>query len=97
MVRRSKGIRGKSRHILQKHKRERGLQSITRHLREYPDGTTVAVNLDPASHVGMPHLRFQGLTGVIAGRQGHAYVVKLYHGNKPKIVIANPEHLKVVS
>jgi large subunit ribosomal protein L21e len=97
MVKRSKGIRSKSRHILRKSPRERGMTPITHLLRDYPLGTRVAVKVNPSSHKGMPHLRFQGHTGVIAGRRGDAYEVALNIGGKPKTIIARPEHLKTVA
>jgi large subunit ribosomal protein L21e len=96
MVQRSKGLRSKSRSILRKSARTRGLTPITAKLRDFPEGTRVAVVLDPASHGGMPHLRFQGHTGVVAGRRGEAFLVKVVIGKKEKTLIARPEHLKRV-
>lgn len=96
MVQRSKGLRSKSRHILKKPVRESGLRPITSKLREFPDGTRVAIKLDPASQSGMPHLRFQGHTGIVVGKQGDAFLVKVVIGQKEKTLIANSEHLKQV-
>ena len=96
MVQRSKGLRSKSRHIMKKPVRESGLTPITRKLREFPEGTRVAIKLDPASQAGTPHLRFQGHTGVVIGKQGNAFLVKVVIGQKEKTLIANAEHLKQV-
>jgi large subunit ribosomal protein L21e len=97
MVKRSKGIRSKSRQILRKAPRERGMTPITHLLRDFPVGTRVAVVVDPSSQKGMPHLRFQGYTGLVAGRRGDAYLVNVNVGGKMKTVIARPQHLKTVA
>lgn len=96
MVQRSKGFRSKTRSILKKHVRAAGLSPITRKLREFPVGTRVAIVLDPASHGGMPHPRFQGHTGLVSGKQGNAFLVNVVIGQKKKTLIARAEHLKVV-
>ena len=60
------------------------------------EGDRVAIVLDGAQHKGMPHRRFQGRTGTIAGKQGRAYVVNFKDGNMKKTVVARPEHLKPI-
>lgn len=96
MVVRSKGLRSKSRQILRKRPRDRGMAPITHSLRDFPEGAKVAVKIDPAVHRGMPHIRFQGLTGTVVGRQGDAFQVEVYDGSKPKTLVVRPEHLKSV-
>ena len=93
MVKRSKGIRSKSRHILRKKPRDRGMNSITRALQEFEIGQSVNVDIDPSIHKGMPHPRFQGYTGKIEGKQGNAYLVGINVGKKHKTLIIRPEHL----
>lgn len=97
MVQRSRGSRSKSRHIMRKSPRDRGNPLVTRVLREFPEGTRVAIRIDPSSQSGMPHIRFQGHTGLVTGRQGDAHVVELKIGGKVKNVIARAEHLKPVA
>ncbi|RLF38964.1 MAG: 50S ribosomal protein L21e [Thermoplasmata archaeon] len=94
MVKRSKGIRSKSRHILRKKTRERGLSPITRSLREFKEGEYVHIVLDPSIQKGMPHIRFHGYTGKIKGKQGEAYLVGIRDGGKQKTLIVRPEHLR---
>ena len=62
----------------------------------YQEGDKVAIVLDGAQQRGMPHRRFQGKTGVISGKQGRAFVVKVSDGNMLKTVVARPEHLKPI-
>lgn len=94
MVQTSRGFRRKTRNILSKSPRTRGMTPITHEFREFEVGEKVSVVIDPAIHHGMPHMRFQGKTGVVTGKQGRAFVVDLYVGNKLKTVVTRPEHLK---
>jgi large subunit ribosomal protein L21e len=94
MVQTSRGLRRKTRNILSKTPRSRGMTPITHEFREFEVGEKVSVVIDPAVHYGMPHMRFQGKTGVVTGKQGRAFVVDLYMGDKLKTVVARPEHLK---
>ena len=93
MVKRSRGIRSKSRHILKKKPRHRGISSITRALQQFEVGQHVNVDIDPSIHHGMPHPRFQGYTGIIEGIQGSAYLVGITVGKKHKTIVVRPEHL----
>jgi large subunit ribosomal protein L21e len=93
MVKRSRGIRSKSRHILRKKPRDRGISSITRALQQFEIGENVSVNIDPSVHKGMPHPRFQGYTGMVKGIQGNAYLVNIKVGKKNKTLVVRPEHL----
>ncbi|AGN26696.1 50S ribosomal protein L21e [Candidatus Methanomassiliicoccus intestinalis] len=94
MVKASKGLRRKTRNILGKTPRTKGMSPITHEFRNFEVGEKVNVVIDPAVHHGMPHMRFQGKTGVVSGKQGRAYVVELKDGDKPKTVVTRPEHLK---
>jgi large subunit ribosomal protein L21e len=96
MVKRSRGLRSKSRHILRKKPRHRGLNSITSALQHFEEGEYVSIVIDPAVHSGMPHIRFQGHTGKIEGKQGGSYVVGVTVGKKQKSLVVRPEHLRKV-
>ena len=89
----SKGTRTKTRHVLQKKPRDRGLSPITKGLQIFVSGERVNIVIDPSVHKGMPFSRFQGLTGVVIGARGAAYEVSVKSGNKTKMVVARPEHL----
>ena len=93
MAKMSKGTRAGTRFKLQRKPKERGLTKITKSLQTFEEGERAAVKIDPSIHKGMPHRRFHGLTGIIVGKQGDCYVVEVKDGNKPKTVIARPEHL----
>lgn len=89
----SKGTRTKTRKLLQKKPRARGLSPITKAFQVFEAGERVNVIIDPSVHKGMPFSRFHGLTGVIIGARGAAYEVSVKTGNKTKTVVARPEHL----
>jgi large subunit ribosomal protein L21e len=96
MVKRSKGLRSKSRHILRKKPRDRGVISITRALQNYEKGESVNIVIDPSIQKGMPHIRFHGKNGIIEGMQGESYIVGINEGKKYKTLIIKPEHLRRV-
>jgi large subunit ribosomal protein L21e len=96
MVKRSKGIRSKSRHILRKKPRDRGNSTITRTLHQFEKGSSVNIVIDPSFHKGMPHIRFQGQTGKIEGKQGESYIVGINEGKKHKTLIIKAVHLRRV-
>ena len=84
MVTRTHGQRQGTRSILKKSKRDKGRVFINRVMHPYEEGDRVAIVLDGAQHKGMPHRRFQGRTGKIAGKQGRAYIVNFKDGNMKK-------------
>lgn len=89
----SKGTRSKTRNLLKKEPRARGLSPITRGFQIFENGEKVNIIIDPSVHKGMPFSRFHGLTGVVAGKRGAAFEVNVKDGNKTKMVVARPEHL----
>ena len=90
---RSKGLRSKTRHLLLKDPRHRGVLPPNRVLQQFAVGQTVAVKLEPSQHSGMTHKRFQGLTAVVRGKQGDAFVLDVMHGDMPKTLVVRAEHL----
>lgn len=89
----SRGFRRKSKHVLMKKPRERGLQPLGRLLHEYGEGEKVVVKIDSAIHKGMPHARYQGRVATVAEKRGRAYVVKMQEGGKVRDLIILPEHM----
>ena len=89
----SRGTRSKTRQILKKKPRARGLSPITRGFQTFEPGEKVNIVIDPSIHSGMPHSRFHGLTGFVIQERGTAYEVRVNVGGKTKIVVSRPEHL----
>lgn len=96
MARRSKGLKSKSRGKLTKHPREKGLGPPSRSIQEFPPGSYVTVMIDPAVIKGQPHHRYHGRIAVVEGKRGRAYVLRIRDGEKEKIIISRPEHLRMV-
>ncbi|MBP1449774.1 MAG: 50S ribosomal protein L21e [Thermoproteus sp.] len=84
MPKRTHGYRYKSRKLLSKKPRERGIRGLSRLLYEYKEGDKVVIDVDPTFIKTAPHRRYQGKVGVVVGKQGDAYIVKV--GRKTKIV-----------
>ena len=93
-MKRSKGLRVRTRSILRRRKKERSRLNISRVIHQYEEGDRVAIVLDGGQQMGMPHRRFNGRTGFINKRQGKAWVVSVKDGNMQKTVFARPEHLR---
>jgi len=91
----SHGYRVKTRNVLRKHIRERGLRPPSYLLYEYKPGDKVVIDIDPAFHKGMPHRRFQGKVGIIKEKRGRAYIIEVSDQNKVKEIICRPEHIKL--
>jgi large subunit ribosomal protein L21e len=94
MVKASKGYRRRTRYVMQKRARDRGLSPITRIFQTFEVGEKANINLDPSVHKGVPHVRFHGHTGTIVRMQGEAYLIDVRMGRKMKQVIVRPEHLR---
>jgi len=88
------GFRRKTRHKLKKNKRERGKISITRYLQEFKPGDKVCLKAEPAVQKAMYFPRFHGRTGIVKGKRGSCYEIKIKDGNKIKTIITHPVHLK---
>ena len=96
MVSHSKGNRTRSRNLLKKSPRERGaIPSLSSLMYDYKPGEKVIIKINSAIHNGMPHRRFHGRVAEVIGKRGRAYELKLRVGNKEKIIIVRPEHLKL--
>lgn len=94
MVKRIGTARSKTRHKLQKPAGESGKILISRTIRTFNQGDSVVLNTDSSVHKGMYHSRFHGIQGRITGKQGNCYEVEIKDGDKTKIIIVNPVHLK---
>jgi large subunit ribosomal protein L21e len=88
------GRRIKTRSLLRKSVREKGIKPPSYLLQDYKPGDKVVLKYDPSVHKGMPHRRFYGKVGTIMGKRGKAYVLQVVDGDKTKTLIARPEHLK---
>lgn len=90
---RSKGQRSKTRHKL----RAPGEKlTVNKVLSKPAINSTVQININSSFHSGLPHPRFQGITGKVVAYRGEGVEVKLRDGNKEKLIVTHPVHLKVL-
>lgn len=95
MVKAPKGYRHRTRKLLKKNIRERGaIPSLSLLMIEYKEGDRVHIVTNPSIHKGSPHRRYHGKTGIVVGRRGRCYIVRLMLGNKEKTLFIRPEHLR---
>jgi len=92
----SNGMQKKTRQLMRKSPRYRGKVPATQTLREFEVGSRTAIKINPSIQKGRPHKRFQGLVGVVQGKQGDAFVLKVKVGDTEKTVISRAEHLRDV-
>ncbi len=94
MVKKSHGYRARTRSLMSKRVRKRGISPLSTVLREYEVGQRVDIVIDPSFHKGMPHKRYHGRTGVVVGKRGRGIVVEVTLGKAVKNLIIRPEHLR---
>jgi len=94
MVKKSHGFRARTRALMSKNVRTRGLAPLSCILREYEVGERVNIVINPGVHKGMPHRRYQGRSGVISAKRGRAVVVDVPVGKAMRTIIVRPEHIR---
>lgn len=75
-------------------RKHREKTTVNQLLQEFKVGERVVIDIDSSVQDGMPHLRYQGKTGVVGGKRGECYEVSIVDGGKAKTLICNPAHLK---
>jgi len=92
----SKGYRRHTRKLLTKKSGSRSTPSPDTMLRRYSVGEKVVVKIDPGTHKGMPHRKYQGKVGTVTETRSRSYLVEVKVGSTIKKIIARPEHLKLL-
>jgi large subunit ribosomal protein L21e len=83
-----------TRNKLKNKPRERGTSPPQRAIQDYEEGARVHLKIDPSVPHGRFHARFNGQTGVVVGKQGRCFQVRINDGGKDKILVAAPAHLR---
>jgi large subunit ribosomal protein L21e len=94
MVKRIGSFRRKTRDKFKKGIREKGKISLTRFLQTLAKGDRVVLKAESAYQKGLYFPRFHGLSGVVQGKQGDCYKVKINDLGKDKVLVVHPVHLK---
>jgi ribosomal protein L21E len=88
------GFRRKTRRKLSKNIRQKGKVSLTKFFQRLSEGDRVYLVAEPAVQKGMYFPRFHGKAGVVDGKQGSNYYIKIKDGRKSKRLLVHPVHLK---
>ncbi|MHA2004643.1 MAG: 50S ribosomal protein L21e [Candidatus Thorarchaeota archaeon] len=94
MVKKSHGYRARTRSLMSKRVRTRGISSLSRLLVDYEVGQRVDIVINPSVHKGMPHRRYHGRTGVVTGKRGRGIIVDVKLGKMMRTLIIRPDHLQ---
>jgi len=76
--------------------RTRGKISLSRYFQELHEGDRVAIARESSVQSSFPE-RMQGRTGVIEGKRGKAYIIRIKDSEKEKKFIISPIHLKKIT
>jgi large subunit ribosomal protein L21e len=94
MAQRVGGKRRKTRHLTKKPVERRGKISIRKVLQELKVGDRVVLKMESAVQKGLYFRRFHGKSGVVSGKRGDAYLVKITDGGKDKVLVVGAVHLR---
>ena len=83
----------KTRYLFKRHYRQRGKISLSQYFQVLQPGDKVNLKINSAIQGGQFYRRFYGLTGVVTGKRGFCYEVKVNDQNKEKTVYVHPIHL----
>ena len=81
--------------VRKKSLRTRGKIQLSRYFQRFKEGDSVAVKRDISVQCNFPK-RMQGRTGVVEGKRGRIYMVKINDQSKPKQFLIEPIHLKKI-
>lgn len=82
--------------MFRKSPRTKGKISLTRFFMPFKVGERAQLSAEPAVQKSLYHRRFHGRSGIVTAKRGACYELKLKDGNKEKMVIVHPVHLKKV-
>jgi large subunit ribosomal protein L21e len=93
----SQGIRNRTRSLLTKEPREKGKVGLSKLLHDYQPGEKAVVKINATIQKGMPHRRYHGKVGVVLGKRGRAYTLRVPQGDTTKEITVRSEHLTPVT
>ncbi len=89
------GSKRKARFKLTKSAREKGKISMSKFMQSFVAGQKVHLDIEPAIHKGDYSTDFIGKTGTVKAKRGQCYEVMIKDGNKEKMLIIHPVHLRL--
>lgn len=88
------GSRNSTRRVFRKAPRDKGKISLTKYFAKYAVGDKVVLSAEPAVQKNLYHRRFHGKSCKVTGQRGSSYEVEIKDGNKAKMLIVHPIHMK---
>ena len=79
--------------VRKKSVKTKGKLQFSKYFQKFEKGDRVAVIREPSVNANFSE-RMQGCSGVVEGRKGKVYIVKVKDRNKEKIFLIEPIHLK---
>jgi len=76
--------------------RTRGKIQFSKYFQEIKKGESVAVVLEKALQPRFPE-KLQGRTGIVEGKRGKSYLVKIKDRARDKVYLIEPVHLKKIN
>lgn len=73
--------------------REKGKLQLSKYFQELNNGDFVAIVKEPSVQAKFP-VRIQGKTGIVEGKRGMSYIIKIRDQEKEKKFLIAPIHLK---
>lgn len=70
--------------------------TVNEHLKEFEEGETARIQLNPSINEGRVHVRYHGKNVKVTGKRGDAFEVQVKDGGKTKTLYIKPVHLKKV-
>jgi len=70
--------------------------TVNDHLKEFDEGETARIQLNPSVTKGRVHVRYHGKNVKVTGQRGDAYEVQVKDGGKTKTLYIKPVHLEKV-
>jgi large subunit ribosomal protein L21e len=78
--------------ISKKNVKTRGKIKLSRYFQEFKNGEHVAVIREHSQNPAFPK-RIQGRNGIVIGKKGKAYIIKIVDGSLEKFFAIKPIHL----
>jgi len=75
--------------------REKGKLQLSKYFQELNNGDFVAIVKEPSVQAKFPE-RIQGKTGLVEGKRGMSYIIKIKDQEKEKKFLIAPIHLKKI-
>lgn len=75
--------------------KNKGKIQLSRYFQELKKGDSVGIVIEQSINFSFPQ-RFQGRTGIIDGKRGRSYIVKVNDQKKEKLLLIEPIHLKKI-